>query len=89
MGGFATVIALFFTGSYVPIPFFPTWLRAIVEWLPFNALMNVPAQLFLGKLTGDAMLLEFLRQIGWIVVLTLLVRVVTKQAVKRVVVQGG
>ncbi|HZS76851.1 MAG TPA: hypothetical protein VFA41_09580 [Ktedonobacteraceae bacterium] len=89
LGGFATVIALFFTGSYVPIPFFPTWLRAIVEWLPFNALMNVPAQLFLGKLTGDAMLLEFLRQIGWIVVLTLLVRVVTKQAVKRVVVQGG
>src|SRR5712692_3150390 len=36
-GTLATVIALVFTGSYVPLPFFPTWLRAIADWLPFRS----------------------------------------------------
>ena len=89
LGTLATVIALVFTGNYVPLPFFPGWLRAIADWLPFSGLMNVPAQIFLGKLTGLPMLLEFLRQSLWLVVLTLIVRAVTVQATRRVVAQGG
>ena len=41
---FAQTIGLFFTGSYVPIPLFPTWLRTISDWLPFNGLMNIPTE---------------------------------------------
>jgi ABC-2 type transport system permease protein len=89
VGTLATVIALIFTGNYVPLPFFPDWLRAIADWLPFSGLMSVPAQIFLGKLTGVAMLLEFLRQVGWMLALTLFVRFVTARATRRVIVQGG
>jgi ABC-2 type transport system permease protein len=89
VGTLATVIALIFTGSYVPLPFFPGWLRAIADWLPFSGLMSVPAQIFLGKLTGVALLLEFLRQLGWMLALTLVVRLVTARATRRVIVQGG
>ena len=89
VAGFATAIALFFAGSYVPLPFFPLWLRAIATWLPFNGLMNVPAQIFLGKLTGFALLLGLGSQVFWVVLLTLGVRSLTSVAARRVVVQGG
>ncbi len=89
VAGCATAIALFFAGSYVPLPFFPLWLRAIAIWLPFNGLMNVPAQIFLGKLTGIALLFGLGSQVFWVVFLTLGVRSLTSVAARRVIVQGG
>lgn len=89
VGTLATVIALIFTGNYVPLPFFPDWLRTIADWLPFSGLMSVPAQIFLGKLTGLELLLEFLRQVGWLLVLTLIARYTAARASRRVVAQGG
>ncbi len=89
VGGLATAIALFFAGSYVPLPFFPSWLRTIATWLPFNGLMNVPAQIFLGKLTGEALLFGLGLQVLWVILLTLVVRSLTSVAARRVVVQGG
>lgn len=89
VGGMATAVALFFTGSYVPVAFFPPWLRAVAVWLPFNGLMNVPIQIYLGKITGVTLVLEVARQVGWLLVLTVAVRAVTAAATRRVVVQGG
>jgi ABC-2 type transport system permease protein len=89
VAGFATAIALFFAGSYVPLPFFPAWLRAIATWLPLNGLMNVPAQIFLGKLTGIALLSGLGLQVFWVILLTLGVRSLTSVAARRVTVQGG
>lgn len=82
-------MALFFTGSYVPVPFFPAWLRVVTAWLPFNGFMNVPASIFNGKLTGGALLFELGRQAFWVVALTLLVRTLALIATRRVIVQGG
>jgi viologen exporter family transport system permease protein len=89
VGGFATAIALFFAGSYVPLPFFPTWLRTIAICLPFNGLMNVPVQIFLGKLTGIALLSGLGLQVLWVILLTLGVRSLASVAARRVIVQGG
>lgn len=85
----AGTIALFFTGSFIPLPFFPAWLRAIADWLPFTGLMNVPTEIFLGKLTQSALLLGLGRQVLWSVVLTLFVRMLTAIAARHVIVQGG
>ncbi len=82
-------IALFFTGSYIPLPFLPPWLHTIAIWSPFNGLLNVPAEAFLGKLTGGSLLLEILCQVGWIIVLVIVARAVTAIAARRVEVQGG
>jgi ABC-2 type transport system permease protein len=89
IGTLFVVIALFFTGSYVPIPFFPHWLLAIIVWLPFNALINVPAEIALGKIPAAFLLFELGRQLFWVITLTLLVRIVIAVAARRVVVQGG
>jgi ABC-2 type transport system permease protein len=82
-------LALFFTGSYVPLPFFPAGLRAFAAWLPFNGLMNLPAELFLGKLAGSSVLFEIGRQVFWLIAITVLVRAVVARAGRRVISQGG
>ena len=89
MGTLFVVIALFFTGSYVPLPFFPHWLLGIAAWLPFNALINVPAEILLGKIPASSLLFELGRQALWVVLLTLIVRLVIAVAARRVIVQGG
>ena len=89
IGTLFVVIALFFTGSYVPIPFFPPWALGIMQWLPFNALINVPAEIVLGKISGNTILFELARQLAWAIILTLIVRLVISIAARRVIVQGG
>ena len=85
----AQTIALFFTGSYIPIPFLPVWLRQIVEWLPFNGLMNLPTEVLLGKIAGGALWFEVARQVGWVLFLTASCLLLTRVATRRVVAQGG
>ncbi len=89
IGGLATIIALFFTGSYVPLAFFPPWLLGMAHWLPFYGLMNVPAEIVLGKIPLTGVALELSRQVLWVIIMTLGVRLVTKLAARRVIVQGG
>jgi len=89
MGTMAGTVALFFSGSYVPIPLMPVWLRAIVAWLPFNGMLNVPAEIFAGKLVGRTIAVELVRQALWVVALTLVARALTRAAGRRVVLQGG
>lgn len=87
--GLAFTVALFFAGSYVPVAFFPAGLRAVVEWLPFNGMMNVPAEVLEGKVVAAALLFELGRQVLWLVALTLAARTLTTLAARRVIVQGG
>ncbi len=88
-GGFAQVVALFFGGSYVPVVFFPLWLRALNAFLPFSPMFNVPAQVFNGALTGGTLALALASQVVWVVILIALARVITARALARVVIQGG
>ncbi len=85
----AATIALFLTGSFVPFPFFPAWFRAIAVWLPFNGLMNFPAEIFLDKLNASEIWLGSGRLLLWLLILTLFARRITTVATRRVVVQGG
>ncbi|MBA2395866.1 MAG: ABC-2 family transporter protein [Ktedonobacteraceae bacterium] len=85
----AGIIALFFTGSYVPLPFFPQWLHLVASWRPFNGLMNLPAEQLGGKLTGGSVVFEIGRQVLWLIAITLFVRRITAQAGRRIISQGG
>jgi ABC-2 type transport system permease protein len=88
-GNMAQSVAFFFTGSLVPVAFFPSWLHAIAAWLPFYGMMNVPAEVFIGKVNGGALLLDLVRQVLWLVLLTLGARALTVVATRRVILQGG
>ena len=81
--------AQFFTGNYLPVAFFPTWLYVLANWLPFNGMINAPAQVLLGKLSGSALLVELALQCTWLLLMASIVRLITMVAARRVVVQGG
>jgi ABC-2 type transport system permease protein len=86
---FAAVIPLLCSGSYIPIPFLPFWLRTLMAWLPFNGFLNLPVGILLGKISGGEMWFDTAIQVGWLIVFVVIARMVTGVATRRVIVQGG
>lgn len=80
------VMTFFFSGMVLPLHLFPGWLGALAEMLPWSAMVQVPADLYLGKRDVlDA--LGF--QAAWAVALLALGALVTLAARRKVVIQGG
>lgn len=87
--GLATVLASFFGGMIVPLVLFPGWLGHLARMLPWASMVQLPADVFLGKRSGLAVGGAYLFEIGWAVALLAAGRLVTRRARHRVVVQGG
>ncbi|MGK5630869.1 ABC transporter permease [Streptomyces sp. URMC 123] len=85
----AGLATLFFSGMLLPLPLFPGWLGEAARVLPWSALLQVPADVFLGKHTGRGLLGAYAFQAGWAAVLLAAGRVLQSVATRKVVVQGG
>lgn len=83
------VVADVFTGSLVPLPFFPGWLRKIAEILPFKYITDFPYRTY----TGDIMLSSSFKYLGlsimWIVIFMMAGYIISNLALKKAVIQGG
>lgn len=82
-------IISFFSGSLIPLAFFPDAFRRVLEALPFASLIYVPTMVYMGKYSGQALLQVFLSQIFWIAVFVGISRLLWLWARKRLAVQGG
>ena len=82
-------LADFFCGGVVPLPFFPPALRRICELTPFAATSNVPYRVYSGDIAGTNAAFAVGLQIFWLLVLVLGGHTLMKNALKRVVIQGG
>jgi len=78
-----------FSGFYLPVHIFPGWLRTVAYASPFPAMMQSPIDVLSGRVLGVAALRVLAAQLGWLVALVLLTRVVSWRAGRRLVVQGG
>lgn len=87
--GLGLLVAVFMSGLYVPVVFFPHWLETLARALPFASMLQVPVEVFLGKHTGADMPRVLAVQCAWAVVLAGAGRLVLSRAVRRVVVHGG
>nr|WTB31520.1 ABC-2 family transporter protein [Streptomyces sp. NBC_00830] len=85
----AFLAGLFFSGMLLPLTLFPGVLGELARALPWSALLQVPADVFLGKRTGWGLVEAFAFQGGWALALLLAGRLVQSVATRRVVVQGG
>ncbi|HEV7935487.1 MAG TPA: ABC-2 family transporter protein [Actinomadura sp.] len=91
----ALVTSLFFSGMILPLVIFPGRLGDLARLLPWSALVQVPADVFLGKagafgLTGDAGLLAaYGFQATWALLLLATGRALTAAARRRLVIHGG
>lgn len=76
----------FCAGMVLPLVLFPDGLATVLRALPWAALVQVPAEMFLGKAPVAAGLAY---QAGWAVALLALGALLSARAARRVVVQGG
>lgn len=80
---------MFFSGFILPINFFPGPLEALARVLPFQVMLQVPVEIFLGKHTGAGLLGALGLQLLWVVVLLGAGRLVLSAAMRKLVIQGG
>jgi ABC-2 type transport system permease protein len=83
------VLQLFFSGMMLPLVVFPDWLRQVADVLPFRCLIQIPIDVFLSDDTGTAVLPLLGVQLLWIGLLLGVGAVLTRVAVRKVVIQGG
>ncbi|MBZ9642331.1 ABC-2 family transporter protein [Streptomyces sp. PSKA30] len=91
--GAAMLILIFaqnlLAGVYAPLWFFPDWFITLSGFLPFQATLNVPLSLYVGRIPLSEAGAELAVQAAWIVALALFTRLVWRRAARRVISQGG
>jgi len=83
------VIVDLFSGVIVPIAFFPGWLSAAMQWLPFQAITYLPSAVFTGRTPLSDAWGVFGIQLTWFVVLLVPILLMWRAARTRLFVQGG
>lgn len=84
-----TALADFLAGGIIPLPFFPQPFRRIAELLPFAAMQNMPLRIYSGDISGISAVHGIGLQIFWLIALILLGKLMMKNALGKVLVQGG
>lgn len=83
-------IVMLLSGAVIPISFFPETLKTIVNFLPFQAIYNIPLNtLISNKFGAGDYINNFLVQIFWILLLFAINRLFYRKAVKVITVNGG
>lgn len=77
------------SGAIAPLWFFPDLFQEINRWLPFEAILNTPLSLYVGRVSGHEALRSLAMQGGWVVVLAAIVRSLWRRAQSRLNIQGG
>ena len=85
----AVSVVEFLAGGVIPLPFFPESLQSILYLLPFASMQNTPYQIYNGFFSWEQILINILLQIFWLSALLFAGKRLMKQALTKVVVQGG
>ncbi|MFA5660027.1 MAG: ABC-2 family transporter protein [Bacilli bacterium] len=83
------ILFSFLSGSLLPSSYFPDWLTQILNFLPFQSMIEKPIMIFLGKLSPVEIVKAFAIQIMWVIILNLLCNVSFNKLKKWVVSVGG
>ncbi len=78
-----------FSGSLVPLDFFPDAMRPFLHLQPLAGLVDIPFRIYFADLRGAAALQGLALQAGWIVVLVALGRVAMARMMRHLEMQGG
>lgn len=83
------VLSMFFSGMLLPLTVFPGGFGVVARLLPWASVLQVPVDVLLGRHTGAGLAGVLAFQVGWMVVLLGMGRLVQSWATGKVVVQGG
>lgn len=82
-------VAFLLSGAIVPIPLFPEWIKPILEFLPFRAIVDAPFRVYMGHIPPNEIVAVLGHQLAWAFTLVLLGRWILARGIHRLVVQGG
>ena len=78
------------SGSLIPISYYPSFLRKIIDYLPFDLMYSQPILMIINKLNDVPSLFIYFAKAGlWIVILSLIASLVWKKGISRYSSQGG
>jgi ABC-2 type transport system permease protein len=83
------VFGEFFAGMIIPIPLMPAWMQAIAYALPFHLTLDFPFRLYSGNIPLNEAFFGLYTQIGWLILLVVVGKLLLSKGLRRVVVQGG
>ena len=89
IGRFAFGITWVLSGFYMPLRYFPDWFVTLCQLTPFPAMVNTVVEIYLGLLTGPALLYALLQQVLWLAILIIAGHWVLRAGLRRLVIQGG
>ena len=82
-------ISWFFSGYFLPLEHYPAFLAKMAEYLPFQAIIYSPTAIYVGGITGNAVIVALLIQLFWTVALMGLGRFAYRAALRKLAIQGG
>ena len=84
-----TPLVIVFSGSLLPLDFFPDGLRPFLHLQPFAGLVDIPFRIYFADLRDGAALQGLALQAGWTLVLIGLGRHAMDRMMRRLEMQGG
>lgn len=90
--GISTVLTLLmmaFSGNVIPLTLFPDSVQKLIRYQPFAQGLDAPIRMYLHAQPAGEFLLSVSVQLLWLVVLTLLARMLWHRHMQRLIVQGG
>lgn len=77
------------SGAVIPLWFFPDVLKQVAYFLPFQILYQFPQSLVINKISSDEIIHNIIVQIGWLVILIIIARLLWTVGTRKIVIQGG
>lgn len=84
------LVSEFLSGMVIPITFMPDFLVKIIKFTPFYYMQNVSFNIYSGYISDITEMIKIVGlQFFWLVLLTVVGRILIKKQEKKIVVQGG
>lgn len=84
------VVVALLSGATIPLAFFPSMLRNVVEFLPFQAIYNLPLQMLTDQsLSMGGYGVMFAKQLFWLLFMLLATRIFWSVSKRKLTVNGG
>lgn len=84
-----TPLVIVFSGSLLPLDFYPEALRPLLHLQPFAGLVDIPFRIWFADLNGAAAFRGLALQAGWTIVLVALGRLAMARTMHKLEMQGG
>ena len=86
---FLVITTNVFSGSFIPLAFFPHFLQKIAYLLPFQYIINLPFSIYNGTISSNQAIIGIISSIIWLLGLIIGGYILAYRATKKAIIQGG